>query len=295
MVSPRTAGSYGTVTVTAKDAYGNTDIKYTGTVHLTSSDAAAALPANYTFTASDAGVHKFGLTLKTAGTRSVTATDTVTASNTGSQTGIVVNAGAATHLAVTGMVSPRTAGSYGTVTVTAKDANGNTNTKYTGTVHLTSSDAQAALPANYTFTASDAGVHKFGLTLKTAGTRSVTATDTVTASNTGSQTGIVVNAGAATHLAVTGMVTPRTAGSYGTVTVTAKDAYGNTAKSYTGTVHLTSSDAAAALPANYTFTVSDAGVHKFGVTLKTAGTKSVTATDTVTASIHGSQTGIVVN
>jgi FKBP-type peptidyl-prolyl cis-trans isomerase 2 len=295
MVSPRTAGSYGAITVTAKDANGNTNTKYTGTVHLTSSDAAATLPANYTFTSADAGVHKFGLTLKTAGTRSVTATDTATASNTGSQTGIVVTPGAATHFAVTGMVSPRTAGTYGTITVTAKDAYGNTNTKYTGTVHLTSTDGAAALPANYTFTASGAGVHKFGLTLKTAGTQSVTATDTVTASIHGSQTGIVVTAGAATHLAVTGMTSPRTAGSYGTVTVTAKDAYGNTAKSYTGTVHLTSTDGAAALPANYTFTVSDAGVHKFGVTLKTAGTRSVTATDTVTASIHGSQTGIVVS
>jgi FKBP-type peptidyl-prolyl cis-trans isomerase 2 len=225
----------------------------------------------------------------------VTATDTVTASIRGSQTGIVVNAGAATHLAVTGMVSPRTAGSYGTVTVTAKDAYGNTNKSYTGTVHLTSTDGAAALPANYTFVSGDAGTHKFGLTLKTAGTQSVTATDTVTASIRGSQTGIVVTAGADTHLAVTGMVSPRTAGTYGTVTVTAKDAHGNTAKSYTGTVHLTSTDGAAALPANYTFTASDAGVHKFGVTLKTAGTKSVTATDTVTASIHGSQTGIVVN
>ena len=53
-------------------------------------------------------------------------------------------------------------------------------TGYTGTVHFTSSDAQAGLPANYTFTGGDAGTHVFSVTLKTAGTQSITATDTVT-------------------------------------------------------------------------------------------------------------------
>jgi multiple sugar transport system substrate-binding protein len=200
-----------------------------------------------------------------------------------------------------GTASTVVAGSAHGVVVTALDSHGNVATGYTGTIQFTSSDPDAVLPADYIFTATDNGVHTFSyalspaLVLKTAGTQSVTATDADSPGIHGSQTGIVVNPGVATHLAVTGMVTPRTAGSYGTVTVTAKDAYGNTAKSYTGTVHLTSTDGAAVLPANYTFTASDAGVHKFGVTLKTAGTKSVTATDTVTASIHGSQTGIVVN
>ena len=85
------------------------------------------------------------------------------------------------------------------MTVTADDAGGNVTTGYTGTVHFTSSDAQAVLPANYTFTGGDAGTHIFSVTLKTAGTQSITATDTVTGSITGSQSGITVNpAGAAT-------------------------------------------------------------------------------------------------
>ena len=37
------------------------------------------------------------------------------------------------------------------MTVTAVDAYGNVATGYTGTVHFTSSDGQAVLPANYTF------------------------------------------------------------------------------------------------------------------------------------------------
>ena len=46
------------VTITAKDAYGNTATSYTGTVHFTSSDSAAVLPGNYTFVAGDAGVKR---------------------------------------------------------------------------------------------------------------------------------------------------------------------------------------------------------------------------------------------
>src|SRR5262249_58452174 len=63
-----------------------------------------------------------------------------------------------------------------------------------------------------------------------------------------------------------------TAGNAFNVTVTALDAYGNTATGYTGTVHFTSGDSQASLPSNYTFVGGDAGVHTFtnGVTLKTA-------------------------
>ena len=50
-----TAGTSFNVTVTAKDAYGNTATSYTGTVHFTSSDSAAVLPGNYTFVSGDAG------------------------------------------------------------------------------------------------------------------------------------------------------------------------------------------------------------------------------------------------
>jgi len=52
----------------------------------------------------------------------------------------------------------------------------------------------------------------------------------------------------------------------GIVTVTAKDAYGNVATGYLGTVHFTSTDANAVLPANYKFTAANAGTHTFSVT-----------------------------
>ena len=93
------------------------------------------------------------------------------------------------------------------------------------------------------------------------------------------------------------MISPYVAGVAHNVTVTAKDAYGNVATGYRGTIHFSGSDPAAVLPTNYTFTAANAGTHTFslGVTLKTAGSRGVRATDTVTATITGVQSGIVVS
>ena len=63
-----------------------------------------------------------------------------------------------------------------------------TLTGYTGTVHFTSSDAQAILPADYTFLTTDAGSHVFSFTLKTLGDQTITVTDTHSAGFTGTAT-----------------------------------------------------------------------------------------------------------
>jgi hypothetical protein len=83
-----------------------------------------------------------------------------------------------------------------------------------------------------------------------------------------------------------------TAGTPFDATVQAVDPFGQTALGYTGTVHFDSSDGQPILPGDYSFVVADNGAHTFpgGVTLKTAGNQTVTATDTATASITGSAT-----
>ena len=67
----------------------------------------------------------------------------------------------------------------------------------------------------------------------------------------------------------------------------------NVATGYTGTIHFTTTDGAPTLPADYTFTGGDAGVHTFSgvnaVTLRTAGSQVVTATDQADATINGSK------
>ena len=106
-------------------------------------------------------------------------------------------------LTVSGFTSPTVAGTAHNLTVTAHAANGATATGYTGTVHFTSSDPAAVLPANYTFTLADAGSHTFSATLKTLGSRSISATDTSASTITGTQSAISVVGAAATYHAIT--------------------------------------------------------------------------------------------
>ena len=91
------------------------------------------------------------------------------------------------------------------------------------------------------------------------------------------------NGGAATHFSVTAPATA-TAGTTFNLTVTALTAANTTATGYTGTVHFTSSDAKAVLPANSALLN---GVMTLPAVLNTAGAQTITATDTVTASITG--------
>ncbi len=276
--NPDEAGTYFNVTVTAQDDHGFTALGYRGTVHFTSSDPQAILPADYSFSPADNGVHTFMLStrLQTAGTQSITATDTVTGSIMGSAAVNVVAAAASQFAVSTDAANPDIAGTPFDVTVTAQDRYGNTATSYRGTVHFRSGDPYgASLPADYTFQASDQGQVTFsGVTaLYTAGTWDVTATDTQSGI-TGSATVNVVAAALARFAVATSAANPDVAGTPFDVTVTAQDAYGNTIPSYTGMVTFSSADPyGASLPADYTFQPSDQGVHTFhaGATLFTAG------------------------
>src|SRR5262249_50945281 len=147
----------------------------TDTVGLTASDSNATLPAN---TALVAGTKALSVTLKTGGSQTVTAsdiTDVSKSSNTSSA--ITVNAAAFAKLQVlvpgetaapgtssgkTGTPLAETAGTAFNVTVNAVDANWNLiNTN--DTVSITSSDANATLPANAALVS---GTRAFSVTLK---------------------------------------------------------------------------------------------------------------------------------
>ena len=300
VADPVTAGVASDVTVKAEDSFGNTATGYTGTVSFTSTDNAATLPANYTFPAADNGTHSFSaaVVLKTVGEHSVTVTDTADAGITGDQGDITVNAGPASSLAVAGIDDPVTVGTPTDMTVTALDTFGNTDTNYTGTVTFSSSDPAATLPGDYTFAPGEGGIHTFtgGVAFGTAGEQSVTATDSADPTITGAQRGITVRAAADVRLVVSDISDPVTAGAPSDITVRAMDAPGSTDASYRGTITFTSSDAAATLPADYTFVGADNGSHTFsgGIVLKTAGERFVTATDISDSTITGTRSGITV-
>jgi hypothetical protein len=185
-----------------------------------------------------------------------------------------------------------TAGSPFTLTAKVKDAYGNQVTGYTGTVHFTSTDAQAVLPANYTFVGADSGTHSFSVTLKTAGWQTVTVADAGNGSVAGTSGPIMVSPTSTTKL-VLDAPSNVTTGTPFAVRVRAEDQYGNTTPAYTGTVSWTSGDGQAVLPATYTFTGTDQGSHIFSVTLKTGGTQSITVTDTGNGGISGTASVVV--
>lgn len=286
---PIAAGTPGGFTVVAKDLFGNVANDYAGTVHFTSTDSLAVLPADYTFTLTDAGVHSFAATLYTVGSRAIIASDSVSGI-TGQQSAITVTAATQYNFTITGLPANPQAGVPASIAITVRDQFGNVATNYTGTVHFSSSDLQAVLPADFTFTAANFGTKIFPVTLKTAGTQSLSVTDGTATSQVTAQ----VAPAAVKAFAVSGIVNPVTAGTTQTLTVTAQDLYGNTVANYVGTVHFTSTDLAAILPADYTFVADDQGTHTFVVTLVSAGTRTVTATDTANATVLGKQQGIAV-
>lgn len=290
VLTPETAtvGQPFSATIVALDAANHPVLNYVGTVHFSSTDGSATLPADYTFVAGDHGFHTFKVTPGTAGSQTITATDTTT-SIAGSATVNADPAAVATHFGVFAKENVTAGKSFDTVVV-ALDAANHPVPNYTGTVHLTSTDGSATLPADYTFTTADHGFHEFHTTLTTPGSQTITANDTTTTAITGSVTVNVTPAPVATHFLVLAPENVTTGKSFDLVVI-ALDAANHAVTDYTGTVQLAApGDTSAVLPTAYTFAASDHGRHVFHVTLNTTGSQTITATDTSNSSLAGTIT-----
>ncbi len=189
----------------------------------------------------------------------------------------------ATHFSVVAASYIATTGTPINIFVTAIDVNGNTVTDYAGTVHFTSSDAKAVLPANSPLTN---GAGSFSAMLNTSGSETILATDTVSSSITGMSNAFQVS-GPVTHFSVANVASSAATRAPVTLFVAALDASNNESAAYAGTVRITSSDKNAILPPNGPL---HAGDGNFQLTFGTAANDTVTATDTVTNSITGSTT-----
>jgi len=187
----------------------------------------------------------------------------------------------------TGSPTAQTAGSAFTVTVNAVDANWNLVSS-THTIGIASSDGNAALPANAALVA---GAKTYSVTLKTAGSWTVTATDvsdgTKTA-NTSPATTVTAGAFAKLQLLMpgetaapgsasgkTGSPTAQTVATAFSVTVNSVDGAWNPI-STNDMVAITSNDTNAVLPGNAALS---AGTQTFSLTWRTAGSATATASD----------------
>ena len=155
------AGASQTVTLTATDTWGNTDLTYTGNHTLTftgansSTNPATAptfrdrLAVDQNFGAANtsltfaAGVASGTMKLYKAETAVIAANDGTLTAAGADRLSVAVTAAAATRLVVTGSAA-QTAGGSQTVTVTATDPWGNTDLTYSGAKNLTYSGANSS-------------------------------------------------------------------------------------------------------------------------------------------------------
>src|SRR6185437_10882010 len=116
---------------------------YTGTLHFTSSDAKAILPADYTFSFADAGTHTFVVSLGTPGSQTISIADTKLPLLSALNRPFAVIASPVSRFSIAGPGDP-TQGVPFSVTVAARGgSNDEIVPQYSGTVHFTSSDTSA--------------------------------------------------------------------------------------------------------------------------------------------------------
>ena len=237
-----------------------------------------------------------GLTLGTTYNYSVTATISGTswASSTAG-TGSVTAAGAISKFVVSVTPTSVTAGGTVSPTVTAEDSAGRQLTGYGGTVHFSSTDSQAGLPSNYTFTSApsgaDNGAHTFtsGVTFKTAGTQTISVKDTVTTSATGTSPNVTVTASTPSTMA-TVQGSPQTTW-INTAFITGlkvqvKDQFGNLVSGASVTFTATGTQASGTF-ANGTATTSATTDSSGDATASTFTANGTTGSFSVTTSVTG--------
>ncbi len=192
--------SASTITVRLRDALGN---------DLTASGGTVTLAASGPGSLGDVTDHADGTYSATFTSGISVGTTTITGALDGADLAdaatIALTPGAATHFVVTA-ASPQVAGTAFSFTVTARDANDNIATGYAGTVAFASTDPGViTLPDPHAFDTADNGSHAFtsGATLVTAGTWTITATETPTGSIAGTSGPLDVGPGSPAKLAFT--------------------------------------------------------------------------------------------
>ncbi|RLJ06566.1 MAG: hypothetical protein DRP16_05000, partial [Candidatus Aenigmatarchaeota archaeon] len=265
-----TAGVGENITVVAKDNYGNTKTSYTGTISLDTNGTATTISwalvsgsgsftdggpssdtATYTFSSSDNGSATFSITDNKAETLNISVSGDGKTDDD-SEGNLVVSPASLDHFTISHDGSA-SAGVSDNVTVTAKDAYGNTVSNYTGTITLdtngdansiswslvtgfgTFSDGGAGTDtATYTFSTSDNSTATFSITDTKAETLNISVSGDGKTDDD-SEGNLVVSPGSLDHFTISHDGSAQ-AGLAENVVIYAKDSYGNTVDSFTGQI-----------------------------------------------------------
>jgi hypothetical protein len=227
--------------------------------------------------------------------------------STSAAVGAKVTIGPASHFVVAVSSPTPAAGAADNLTITAKDAAGATDTSYEGTHALVFSGAESSPGGNApTVVASGGAVEPFGeptnisfsagvakvasnrngvMKVYDAGAATISVSDGTLKAEPG--VGVTVSAGAKSKLALEAVTTTPVAGTSDALTVTAIDAYGNTATTFTGSKNLTFSGASASASGSTpTVTNSSGTATAFGSTTALSFSAGV-------ASVSGKKNGVM--
>ncbi|MBI5214259.1 MAG: T9SS type A sorting domain-containing protein, partial [Ignavibacteriae bacterium] len=282
-ISTQTAGTTFAIKVTAKDVFNNTVTAFTGTVDI-SSTGTLSMGGGTTAPFTSGVLSSHSVTISNTGSFTITATKT-SGVEFGTSNSFTVSAGSVNNFVVEafggGNIGAQTAGVPFAITITAYDALGNVATGFTGTVNVTSTGTiTAGSGTTLAFTAGVLASHS--ITISSVGTYTVTATRTGGAQN-GVSNSFVVNPG----LLSTFLVEKQGGGNIGSqrtnisfnIRLTAKDAFGNTIPTFTGTADISSTGTLSA--GSGTTSAFVAGVlTSHTVAISNNGTFTITATAT---------------
>jgi hypothetical protein len=322
-----TAGTTDNLTIAAKDAYGNTATSYTGShnltfgpvadspsgAHATVSDSSGsavnfgtATPIAFSEgTATVSGSKNGVMTLVKAGSTSLTVSDG--SLSNGSGLAVTVSPSSPSSLSLAAATTTPKAGEADNLTITAKDAYGNTATSYTGSHNLTFGPvADSPSGAHATVSDSSGSAVNFGtatliafsegiatvsgskngvMTLVKAGSVSLTVSDG--SLSNGSGLAVTVSPSSPSSLSLAAATTTPKAGEADNLTIAAKDGYGNTATSYTGSHNLTFGPVSDS-PSGAHATVSDSSGSAVNL-----GTATPIAFSEGIATVSGSKNGVM--
>ncbi|HEY3322403.1 MAG TPA: Ig-like domain repeat protein [Planctomycetota bacterium] len=227
--SPIGAADGEPVEVAVQDGFGNTISGATNTVQLAIYSGASGLSGTLSANAGSAGANLTPAVpgvaifddaqINKTGTYQLKATATGLAD--GVSTAFNITPDNATQLSI-GCATSAKIGAATDLTITALDVFANTDTNYGGTVHIISTDPGATLPGDYAFQTGDQGVHLFSGGVRFGpppASRTVTGTDTLYSTITGTSAAISVTKGD-TATSVTASSNPSQSGVSVTFTAT---------------------------------------------------------------------------